>query len=200
MKRPMLTAICLIALLASCESTDDMRIRAMIGGGPSNGNAEFGGAEGTMDGGQGSLRVEWARQPDYVDNVDVGVRILAGFHDIYASDRARTLTVDTLDLGVIAVVRPYVDLSEASRLYFEGFGGYRHSWGDIELLGGMGILSDSGSDGGVLYGFGVGVELANDPNNSLILGLEWSRNLLGDGGLDLDLDDFTFLTGWSFSF
>ena len=65
----------------------------------------------------------------------------------------------------------------------------------------MGILAASEGDGGLLYGAGVGVELSSsDPGNSLILGLEWSRNLTGGGGLDLDLDDLTFLVGWSQSF
>ena len=62
MNRTILTAIGLLALLASCESADGTRMRAMIGGGLTNMDVEFGGAEGSMDEGQGSLRVELSQR------------------------------------------------------------------------------------------------------------------------------------------
>ena len=56
------------------------------------------------------------------------------------------------------------------------------------------------TDGGVLFGAGLGSEFKMDEGNSLLISAEWSRNLTEKFGMDLDFDDFSALIGWSTSF
>ncbi len=192
-----------LVLLTACESTKDMGLRTMAGGGFSSLGVDVSGVGNErIDGHQASVRVEVTKQPEYMPNMEVGLRFLGGFHGYDQTENGLSLDLDTWDLGAAVVFRPFVDLGETGvRLYAEGFVGYRHYWGDARLGDSTGTISSGkDDDGGVLFGAGLGTEIKMTKNGSLLLGLEWARHLTGDDGVDLDMDDFSALVGWSIKF
>lgn len=189
------------ALLCGCHSTEGMSVRTTVTGAISELSVDTGTESGDVDGGGGSARVEFAQEPEHFSNVQVGLRVGAGGHSFSESANGLNLDVDTFDLEAVAVVRPFIDLSDNWRLYGEGFAGYRHTFGDSTLSDSFGaVLSDSGDDGGFLFGAGLGAEYALSQRSRLLLGVEWSRYLTEDAGIDLDTDDLAAMIGMAWNF
>ncbi len=186
----------LCALLGSCQSTDQFGLRTMVGGGTSELRVD----RDSGDGSHQTARIEVTNSPADLGDMEVGIRLLGGFHDFDDSDGAATVDLEMTDVGGVIVIRPYLPVSERVQLYLEGFAGYQHSWSDLSVDNGMGgIFEEKGHDGGFLYGGGCGAEFALDEYNSLIFGVEWSRHLTEDN-FKLRVDDLTALVGWSISF
>lgn len=190
-------AVVASVVLAGCESTNGLRLRTQIGAGLTELGAEHkpSGTELAVSGNTGTARVEVSRAPDYMPNIEVGLRVLGGVHNVSGANPGFDL--DTTDLGGALVFRPFLDVSDDVRLYAEGFAGYRHSWGDLTIDG---LGSDRGDYGGILFGGGLGAEFSLSRSTSLVLGVEWSRNILTEQGVRLDIDDFVGTVGFAVGF
>lgn len=196
-----LAAIAALLGLTSCTSTDDLRLRAALGVGPAELTATSLGESVEFDGIVGTLRVEVARRPEDLPNLEVGVRLIGDYHSFEETQNGVTAGIDATSLAGVLVIRPYFPIGAATRAYLEGFAGYRHSWADLSLSDGLGGFYDErGRDGGLLFGLGAGMEFDISNDSALFFGLEWSRNLTDEGGLDLDVDDFMLTVGWSTTF
>lgn len=192
-----LLLIALTALLASCKSPAPSTVRVMIGGGPSELEVDAGGSA-TIDGTYYTIRIEGAEE--VANNIELGVRFLTGTHSFDESEGGLSLDLDTVDFGLVGVVRPFYDFNETFRIYAEGFAGYRHYFGESKISG-LGIsIRENNNDGGPIFGGGVGGEYLLGDGRRLLLGVEFSRHLTSDSGVDLDADDLAFLIGLSFSF
>ena len=108
-------------------------------------------------------------------------------------DGGVNLDMDSLDLGGAAVVRTFYDLESGTRLYAEGFAGYRHFWS--EDINGKDV-----DDGGLLFGLGIGSEFLIAPGARFIVGLEYAKTMTKKGGHGIDVDDFQALVGLAISF
>lgn len=190
----------LLATLPACESMNDTRLRTSIGVGQTEVTGEYKDESRAVSGSQMSGRVEISRESTTIPNVEVGLRALVGTHGVEETEDKITLELDSMDLGGAVVIRPYVDISEQVRAYFEGFAGYRHSWGGLEVRDKHDkLLTSDGNDGGLMFGAGGGFEIELSKGHDLLIGVEWSRSLMQDSGLKLDLDDFSVVVGHGLS-
>lgn len=184
-------------LLASCETSKPKTLRIMLGAGSSELEVD-GNSSQTIDGDQLSFRVEVAQE--VASNVEFGIRGLLGTHDFDETEGGLTLDFETTDLGLVGVVRPFVDINQDFRAYIEGFAGYRHYFGDATISGPGISISSEDDDGGAIFGLGLGGEFRLNDRSRIVLGIEFSRHLTNDAGIDLDADDLSFLIGMSLSF
>ncbi len=182
--------------LQSCESTNGMRGRLAGGVGTTRLSARDGGETAHFDGLQQSLRAEVVQPLDYIENVEVGLRLKGGFRQIEETIGVVPYELDSSQLALMPTFRGMLPLAGSARLYGEVFGGYEHFWAEERLPG----LSNDFNDGGLVYGGGAGVEFGSGAGSALGVGLEWSRMQFEDGSVDLNFDDISLVVAWSFGF
>lgn len=189
-----ITALVALATLTACSTTAPVDLRTVLGGGLSNARVDpKGGTNSDHKGAVVSGRIEVSQQIDYLDNVEVGLRAIGSTHQIDDEDGDISIDVDSLDLGAAFVARTFYELDSGTRIYGEGFAGYRHFWAeDFE--------GKNEDDGGLLLGLGLGAEFLIAPGARFITGLEYAKTFTKKRGHRLDLDDFQVLVGLSVSF
>lgn len=135
------------------------------------------------------VRGEVSQRVDYLENVEVGLRVGILGRDAHASPDGVDVDAEAGELSIVGVARFYQPLGEGSAfsLYGEGFGGYAHEFGTVR----GGPIDVDGDGGGLLYGAGAGIDY-----NGLQLGLEWSQRDFDFGqGLDLRAEDVVLVIG-----
>lgn len=184
------------AVLSGCESSAGWRGRVAAGGGLSTLKTRNEGQSETASGEQASLRAEIARPLEYADDVDVGLRVKAGRRTVDDDFGGIPYEFESNQLALLPTVRGYVPLSGASRLYGEAFVGYEQFWGEDR----NGARRSTGTDGGVAYGAGAGVEFDIGSTRAIFVGLEWARHDTKNFGVNLAFEDYSALVGLAFRF
>lgn len=183
------------AVLSGCESAAGWRGRVAAGGGWATLKYRDEGQSETADGAQASLRAEIARPLDYADDVDVGLRVKAGRRTVDDDFGGIPYEFESNQLALLPTVRGYAPLSGASRLYGEAFVGYEQFWGEERYQ-----TTATGTDGGVAYGAGAGVEFDIGSTRAVFVGLEWARHDTKDFGANLSFEDYSAVVGLAFRF
>jgi len=196
MKRLAWTVLSASLFLQACASTEDQRGRLAVAGGTSRLQLESDGVSATADGTQQSLRMEVVQPLDYVDNVEVGLRLKGGARQIHETIGVSAYEFESNQLALMPTFRALAPMSGSTRLYGEFSIGYEHFWGEERLLG----VTTKGDDGGLAYGAGAGVEFVSAAQSALGVGFEWSRLDVSEGDTDGSFDDLSLVVSWSFGF
>jgi hypothetical protein len=184
------------ATLQGCESMSGWRGRVGAGGGLSTLRARDNGQSENVEGSQFSLRAELAQPIEYLDGMEVGLRVRGGVREVDDEFGGDVYELESSQLALLPTVRGNFGLSNSSRLYGEVFGGYEHFWADERL----GAATGSLNDGGVSYGAGLGLEFDVSVASALFFGLEWSRHDTKNFGANVAFEDYSGVVGLAFRF
>lgn len=135
------------------------------------------------------LRGEIVQPINYMENVEVGLRVGVTGRDAQAEPEGVQVDAESGELSAVGVLRGLMPLGGADSIafYAEGFGGYAHNLGTV--TGGPIDVSDNG--GGFLFGAGAGLDF----RNGLTLGLEWSRREFDIDPVEIRADDLVLVVG-----